>query len=118
MRGRRPSPLDDSGAKSALPRLAKLTREASSERTVTPCGAATEQPAPPPLSSLRRRRGTTGTARRRASAISSPPHADVAELVDAHGSGPCPGNRVEVRVLSSASPKCLQNSRFAIRDRN
>jgi hypothetical protein len=28
--------------------------------------------------------------------------ADVAELVDAHGSGPCPGNWVEVRVLSSA----------------
>ncbi len=30
-------------------------------------------------------------------------HADVAELVDAHGSGPCLGNQVEVRVLSSAS---------------
>ena len=29
--------------------------------------------------------------------------ADVAELVDAHGSGPCRGNWVEVRVLSSAS---------------
>jgi hypothetical protein len=29
-------------------------------------------------------------------------HADVAELVDAHGSGPCRGNPVEVRVLSSA----------------
>ena len=29
--------------------------------------------------------------------------ADVAELVDAHGSGPCGGNSVEVRVLSSAS---------------
>src|SRR5215831_19219112 len=28
--------------------------------------------------------------------------ADVAELVDAHGSGPCGGNPVEVRVLSSA----------------
>ena len=28
--------------------------------------------------------------------------ADVAELVDAHGSGPCGGNSVEVRVLSSA----------------
>jgi hypothetical protein len=29
--------------------------------------------------------------------------ADVAELVDAHGSGPCGSNPVEVRVLSSAS---------------
>jgi hypothetical protein len=29
-------------------------------------------------------------------------HADVAELVDAHGSGPCLGDQVEVRVLSSA----------------
>src|SRR3954452_23125359 len=28
--------------------------------------------------------------------------ADVAELADAHGSGPCGGNPVEVRVLSSA----------------
>ncbi len=28
--------------------------------------------------------------------------ADVAELVDAHGSGPCGGNPVEVQVLSSA----------------
>src|SRR3954449_9761189 len=31
--------------------------------------------------------------------------ADVAELVDAHGSGPCGGNPVEVQVLSSASPE-------------
>src|SRR3954451_4944961 len=31
--------------------------------------------------------------------------ADVAELVDAHGSGPCGGNPVEVRVLSSALRK-------------
>ena len=31
--------------------------------------------------------------------------ADVAELVDAHGSGPCGGNPVEVQVLSSAYPK-------------
>src|SRR6266540_4060372 len=30
--------------------------------------------------------------------------ADVAELVDAHGSGPCGGNPVEVQVLSSALP--------------
>jgi ribosome modulation factor len=46
---------------------------------------------------------------RGASAISSPAtHADVAELVDAHGSGPCLGNQVEVRVLSSASRGALQ----------
>src|SRR3954454_250267 len=31
--------------------------------------------------------------------------ADVAELVDAHGSGPCGGNPVEVQVLSSAYRK-------------
>ncbi|CRI68020.1 hypothetical protein THIOKS190125 [Thiocapsa sp. KS1] len=30
------------------------------------------------------------------------PHAEVAELVDAHGSGPCGRKLVEVRVLSSA----------------
>jgi hypothetical protein len=30
--------------------------------------------------------------------------ADVAELVDAHGSGPCGGDPVEVQVLSSAYP--------------
>jgi hypothetical protein len=37
-----------------------------------------------------------------ATTISSRLQADVAELVDAHGSGPCRGNPVEVRVLSSA----------------
>src|SRR5438552_19102456 len=31
-----------------------------------------------------------------------PPRADVAELVDAHGSGPCGLRPVEVQVLSSA----------------
>ena len=38
--------------------------------------------------------------------------ADVAELVDAHGSGPCGGNPVEVQVLSSAFPPCR---RFYVR---
>src|SRR3954469_10155409 len=38
----------------------------------------------------------------RAARISSP--AAVAELVDAHGSGPCGGDPVEVRVLSAALP--------------
>src|SRR5215211_9310606 len=42
-------------------------------------------------------------------AATMPVRADVAELVDAHGSGPCGGNPVEVRVLSSAlrrDPRC------------
>jgi hypothetical protein len=38
--------------------------------------------------------------------------ADVAELVDAHGSGPCGGNPVEVRVLSSALDKEPATKRF------
>ena len=45
----------------------------------------------PPGSSLER--ALSSLARR---------YADVAELVDAHGSGPCGGDSVEVRVLSSA----------------
>ena len=36
-------------------------------------------------------------------------HADVAELVDAHGSGPCGGDSVEVRVLSSALSSALSS---------
>jgi hypothetical protein len=69
MRGRRPSPLDDSGERSTGAEASKA----------------------PGSSSI--------------GAISSPfqRHADVAELVDAHGSGPCLRNQVEVRVLSSAS---------------
>lgn len=44
-----------------------------------------------------------GDARRDAFGYRAAPcHADVAELVDAHGSGPCGSNPVEVRVLSSA----------------
>src|SRR5207253_3008216 len=35
-------------------------------------------------------------------AATMPRRADVAELVDAHGSGPCGGDPVEVQVLSSA----------------
>src|SRR5436190_22358752 len=41
---------------------------------------------------------------RRGPGLHCPGLADVAELVDAHGSGPCGGNPVEVQVLSSASP--------------
>jgi hypothetical protein len=74
MRGRRPSPLDDSGARSTVAEASKALRTARRRRLVA--GA---------ISSLFQR------------------HADVAELVDAHGSGPCLRNQVEVRVLSSAS---------------
>src|SRR5205823_12244915 len=47
--------------------------------------------------------GTRGFARSgRPSEATMALRADVAELVDAHGSGPCGGNPVEVQVLSSA----------------
>src|SRR5690349_862906 len=39
-----------------------------------------------------------------------PPPADVAELVDAHGSGPCARKGVEVQVLSSASVRFARRS--------
>ena len=39
---------------------------------------------------------------KRLAATLSTPRADVAELVDAHGSGPCGLRLVEVQVLSSA----------------
>ena len=45
-------------------------------------------------------RGAAGLARR--TRLQFRFRADVAELVDAHGSGPCGGNPVEVQVLSSA----------------
>jgi hypothetical protein len=56
---------------------------------------------PSPLDDGGRTRDTLATG----PLLSSPRRrpADVAELVDAHGSGPCGGNSVEVRVLSSAS---------------
>src|SRR3954454_7334439 len=38
--------------------------------------------------------------------------ADVAELVDAHGSGPCAFRGVEVQVLSSASEDGAERPRF------
>ena len=90
MRGRRPSPLDDSGARSST--------EASKAPGASPPDAAADH------RSSACSRLDTGLPGRAVGAISSLPHrhADVAELVDAHGSGPCPGNRVEVRVLSSA----------------
>ena len=84
MRGRRPSPLDDSGAKSIARRLAKRSELVSRTR---------------PIHGVRQKAARVTPAQRlRYLRI----HADVAELVDAHGSGPCPGNLVEVRVLSSA----------------
>src|SRR5829696_2624710 len=52
-----------------------------------------------PRSRPPRGRGATNAGRRAATLLL---RADVAELVDAHGSGPCGGNPVEVQVLSSA----------------
>src|SRR5271165_3631629 len=93
MRGRRPSPLDDSGAQWLESRLAKRSR-AGLRRYVA-------------LDEREREAARTLQACRAGGALSSLAcrHADVAELVDAHGSGPCLGNQVEVRVLSSASPE-------------
>jgi hypothetical protein len=90
MRGRRPSPLDDSGAWWTGPEASKL-----------PLSSAMQRPDPEEFGRIPRASP--------AGAISSPPdqHADVAELVDAHGSGPCLGNQVEVRVLSSALNRSL-----------
>src|ERR1043166_3059805 len=42
-----------------------------------------------------------------------PVRADVAELVDAHGSGPCGGDPVEVQVLSSAFSRRTRSSAFS-----
>ena len=42
---------------------------------------------------------------RRKGAATMAVRADVAELVDAHGSGPCERKLVEVQVLSSAFPR-------------
>ena len=78
VRGRRPSPLDDGGSCE----MSRLAKEAATEPVTRP----TKRLAHPP-------------ARAISSALG---HADVAELVDAHGSGPCRSNPVEVRVLSSA----------------
>ena len=60
-----------------------------------PCDRGTRRDAPPLP-----RRAVTGRAREPPAKNSS--RADVAELVDAHGSGPCGRNPVEVQVLSSA----------------
>jgi hypothetical protein len=90
MRGRRPSPLDDSGVQSG-------SVEASKAHGASPGRQA---------SAARLAAATVGTLRSRRGAcdiFASQRHADVAELVDAHGSGPCLGDQVEVRVLSSAS---------------
>jgi hypothetical protein len=87
VRGRRPSPLDDGGP-------------------VSPRGIEASKPSPSDaLQTANRNRFPAPelSAREAPRAISSTPdHADVAELVDAHGSGPCGCKSVEVRVLSSA----------------
>jgi hypothetical protein len=77
VRGRRPSPLDDGGV--------VLSDPVEAIKGLQSRGFSLRRPGGPPVRYLR-----------------SSHHADVAELVDAHGSGPCPGNWVEVRVLSSA----------------
>lgn len=65
--------------------------------------AAASMPEPVPLPAFLPGRGP----------LESHGRADVAELVDAHGSGPCGGNPVEVQVLSSVlsqrrRSQCLQ----------
>ncbi len=63
MRGRRPSPLDDSGAKSVVRRLAKLAEPVPGG----PAAAGPARPAPPgtpPLRYLRLPRGCGGIGRR------------------------------------------------------
>src|SRR4029453_2883284 len=55
-----------------------------------------------------RRRGKLA----RGTATMAHPRPDVAGLVDAHGSGPCGGNPVEVQVLSSALGLFAGVSRF------
>ena len=42
--------------------------------------------------------------------VPSPAYAEVAELADAHGSGPCGSNTVRVQVSSSAREKALNFS--------
>ena len=41
--------------------------------------------------------------------VPSPAYAEVAELADAHGSGPCGSNTVRVQVSSSARWRVLRN---------
>jgi hypothetical protein len=88
VRGRRPSPLDDGGV--VLERPCRGYQRAVIARLLAAGG--------PGVSSVRYLRSSH--------------HADVAELVDAHGSGPCLGDQVEVRVLSSASHKSPANWLF------
>src|SRR4029079_10060990 len=78
-------------------------------------GTAARVPAPAAASSVSdpRKAGASRAKRRRLDTVHAPARdcapatlslrADVAELVDAHGSGPCGRKLVEVQVLSSAS---------------
>jgi hypothetical protein len=99
MRGRRPSPLDDSGAQLLGSRLPKRPEPSPARRVGR--HRSTE---PSSRHTLYRSRCTRASSQRACVRYlrPSPTHADVAELVDAHGSGPCLGDQVEVRVLSSA----------------
>ena len=95
MRGRRPSPLDDSGAISIGTRLAKrpsgsfqagLIRAHGIEQLIA-CGYAI---------------------------FAGSRHADVAELVDAHGSGPCLGNRWRFESSHPHFEKALLSGAFLV----
>src|SRR6476659_5169217 len=81
MRSQRPSPLDDSGEEET--HFSDLADEHARRRS---------QGAPPG------RAGAGG-----AQPVNCLLRAAVAELVDAHGSGPCGREPVEVRLLSAAS---------------
>src|SRR5438034_11200926 len=97
MRGRRPSPLDDSGAK-RRPEASRARRRLISggARRLRPLTLIWARSLPRDLEPVRYLRFRHQNA-------------DVAELVDAHGSGPCGCKSVEVRVLSSASSKGAAN---------
>ena len=90
MRGRRPSPLDDSGRKIDRHEASKAPKAGSASSAAT---VGHMKHSGSPEERLAGRGCAIFAARRLAG---------VAELVDAHGSGPCLGNQVEVRVLSSA----------------
>jgi hypothetical protein len=79
-------------------------RECGARRLESACGQDSIRVMTCPLSSGLRRAepASAATAGFAEGAATLSLRADVAELVDAHGSGPCGGNPVEVQVLSSA----------------
>lgn len=101
VRGRRPSPLDDSGAGRGFIAAGGAVRRLVNRARRDVVGPGSCAMVLVPVSP----RG------------SRVPRADVAELVDAHGSGPCGGNSVEVRVLSSALVRRPRHQRGLLRSR-